>query len=110
MSLIPDDTVLAEGEDYLLVETRDGYQIWSVADYPAQRRKRMPDDEYVRTSAGLSAAWNAFGVLEPKAAESQAPPSVVLAADPPMPAAWSSQVLVTTRFELAGHRILKESE
>jgi uncharacterized protein YbjQ (UPF0145 family) len=122
MSLSPSDgNILAEGEQYLLVETTDGYQIWPAADYPAQRRRRLPEDEFVRTRAGLSAAWAAYTCLEPEAAESSGTFSSVepetessrfssldhIESGQPWAVA-SHHPMVTTRFELAGHRIVKE--
>ncbi len=137
MTLTSGETVLAEGELYVLVEAADAYQIWLASDYPTQRRKRTPDDEFVHNEIGFKAARRAFALLEPGAAETEGDPWVEdersslgskesastkcagCAADLGPEQTFCAvcgmpvriirrQVMVTTRFELAGYHIVKE--
>ena len=60
-----DGQVLAEGNEYVLVSSADGYQIWSWENYP-ERGQMIPDDEFALSDAGLQAAWDQFMLLEPQ--------------------------------------------
>lgn len=60
-------TVLRQGTNYVLIEVRDGYQIWDRRDYFSSTPQGCPCDYFQLTEVGEFAAWSAFYQLEPVA-------------------------------------------
>ena len=58
-------TVLRDGTRYVLIEVRDGYQIWDRQDYFSSTPQGCPCDYFQLTEVGEFAAWSAFYTLEP---------------------------------------------
>jgi hypothetical protein len=60
-------TVLRQGTNYVLIEVRDGYQIWDRRDYFSPTPRGCPCDYFQLNEVGEFAAWSAFYQLEPVA-------------------------------------------
>jgi hypothetical protein len=58
-------TVLRQGHRFVLIEVRDGYQIWDRQDYFSSTPQGCPCDYFQLTEVGEFAAWSAFYALEP---------------------------------------------
>jgi hypothetical protein len=60
-------TVLRQGTNYILIEVRDGYQIWDRRDYFSATPQGCPCDYFQLNEVSEFAAWSAFYQLEPVA-------------------------------------------
>jgi hypothetical protein len=58
-------SVLCDGTTYVLVEVRDGYQIWDRQDYFSPTPRGCPRHYHPLDELGEDAAWRSFYELEP---------------------------------------------
>jgi hypothetical protein len=58
-------SILCDGTSYVLVEVRDGYQIWDRQDYFSVTPRGCPRHYHSLGEGGEDAAWRSFYELEP---------------------------------------------